>query len=465
MLDLRDWLKELESRSALRTIRGLHWDLEIAVASRRTVGERNLPDEDPRAILFDDIVGYPSGYRVFVGSPDPRLGALCLGVPESDSPRQIYDSIRRKIPEWEASLTKFDPKVVKSGPILENIDSGKDVNLFKFPAPKWHELDGGRYIGTGDAVITQDPDKREINLGAYRIMVHDEKTVGLYVSPGHHGRLHYENYHARGQACPVAISVGQHPLISVIAGTPVPFGQEYNVIGAISGEPVEVIREEVTGLPIPAASEIVIVGWCPPSRARIEGPFGEWTGYYASLERPTPIVEVERVYYRNNPIITGSGTPAGGFTNAILHNHLEKCGIPDIKAVGGLGRLWMVISIKQRYGGHARQAALAASQASPIGAYHGRYVVVVDEDIDPNDMRQVLWAIGTRSDPEKDIDIVRRLWSTPLDPTIHKPTKDFSNSRAIIDACRPFEWIDEFPKVISWSPELVRKVQEKVQGK
>ncbi len=126
------------------------------------------------------------------------------------------------------------------------------------------------------------------------------------------------------------------------------------------------------------------------------------------------------------------------------------------------GSQLIVVSIKQRYGGHARQAAFAASQGSALVAYMGRYVIVVDEDIDPTNIKDVMWALCTRSDPDTDIDIIRRAWSTPLDPTIRKPTKALMNSRAIIDACRPFEWIDEFPKVVSVSPELAARVKQKL---
>jgi 4-hydroxy-3-polyprenylbenzoate decarboxylase len=305
-------------------------------------------------------------------------------------------------------------------------------------------------------------------------MVHDSKTTALYISPGKHGRIHYEKYHARGEACPVAISVGHHPLFLAVAcsGTPL---AEYNYIGAIAGEPVRLIKEEVTGLPIPADSEIVFAGWSPPDKTRIEGPFGETTGYYASGERPAPILEVERVYYRNNPIILGHPPrrPPGDhstlrviFQSAAMQDQLEKAGVPDVRGayVSNIGgSQWIVVSIKQRYGGHARQAAFAASQGGKLGAYLGRYVIVVDEDIDPTNMTEVLWALCTRSDPGNDRDIIRRAWSTPLDPTIRKPTKAFMNSRAIIDACRPYEWIDEFPKSVEVSPELAERTRRKLQ--
>ena len=119
-----------------------------------------------------------------------------------------------------------------------------------------------------------------------------------------------------------------------------------------------------------------------------------------------------------------------------------------------------VVSIKQGYAGHAKQAALVASQCRP-GAYMGRFVIVVDEDIDPSDSYDMLWAMATRTDPEKDIDVIRQAWGSKVDPLIHKSSHVYYNSRAIINACRPYEWKDDFPSVSATSPELEAKLVEK----
>ena len=216
----------------------------------------------------------------------------------------------------------------------------------------------------------------------------------------------------------------------------------------------------------------MVVGWCPPGKSKIEGPFGEWTGYYASKERAAPIVEVERIYFRNKPVILGSPPmrpPSDGSLfrlvkgSAMLWNALVKSNVPDVRGVWmseiGLEQ-FVVVSIKQRYPGHVTQTGLLAFQNRPA-AYHGRYVVVVDEDIDPSNIEDVMWALATRTDPEKDIDIVRRAWSTPLDTMIRKPTNAYFNSRAVIDACKPWEWIAEFPRDIRVSDESVSKVKDK----
>jgi UbiD family decarboxylase len=466
--DLRDWLAKIESRGELKRLEGVDWDLEIGC-----IMDSKVRGEDTSVLLFDNIKGYPEGYRIMC-SPLHAANRVadCFNLPEG-LPIELVDSLRQRLLEWEASLDKFAPKVVTDGPILENVLSGNDINMFKFPVPKWHELDGGRYIGTGDAVITRDPYNGEVNLGTYRIMVHDEKTTGLHISPGHHGRIHYEKHHESGQACPVAVSIGHHPLIFALSCSSLQ-GCEYNWAGAIMGEPIKVIKEEVTGLPIPADSEIVIAGWCPPGKSRVEGPFGEWTGYYGSMERPEPIIEVERIYHRNDPIVFGCppGRPPDDlslfysiFASAILHGQLIKSGIPDIRGVWRSEAVldpFIVISLKQRYAGHAKKAALIASQSNTLQI--GRYVIVVDEDIDPTNIRDVIWALGFRSDPEKDIDIIRNCRTTPLDPMVRKPATALFGSMAIIDACKPYDWIDEFPKAVEVSQELAAKYREKWKG-
>lgn len=466
--DLRGWLSKVEAKGELKRIDGADWNLEIG-----TISSLHSRSEPCYALLFDNIKGYPRGHRVLTCSvTNQKRLELALYLPEADSGMELVRIMREKLAGWEGTMHQFPYQFVASAPLLENVRSGKDINLFELPIPKWHEADGGRYLGTGDAIITQDPETGEVNLGTYRIMVHDEKTTALYMSPGKHGRIHYEKYHALGKPCPVAMSFGHHPVVNRVAGMEVPPGCEYNFIGAIQGEPVKVVKEEITGLPIPADSEIVVVGWVPPGKTRIEGPFGEWTGYYASKEREAPIVEVERIYFRNSPIILGAPPmrpPSDGSlfqlikSSALLWNALVKSNVPDVRGVwmSEVGmQQFVVVSIKQRYPGHARQAAFLTCQNRPA-AYHGRYVVVVDEDIDPSNIEDVMWALSTRTDPEKDIDIVRRAWSTPLDTMIRKPTNAYFNSRAVIDACKPFEWIKEFPEAITMSDEWAAKVKDK----
>ncbi len=208
-----------------------------------------------------------------------------------------------------------------------------------------------------------------------------------------------------------------------------------------------------------------------PDKEEMESPFAEWTGYYASGGKPLPVVQVKRLYHRNAPIITASPEyrPTARADQcyellrvSYIRDQVEKAGVPDVKAVASYFRRFLtVISIKQRYPGHARQAAVVAGQCHG-GAYLGRYVVVVDDDIDAYDINDVLWAMCSRADTVQAVDLIRRAWSGPLDPAIPKDKKGFS-SRLIIDACRPYEWKNDFPLAAQVSPELRQKVMTKWQ--
>ncbi len=468
MPDLRQFLEKTEKARELKVYEGADWDLEIGYLTAR-----NWLRDDAPALLFDKVEGYPAGYRVLTSSI--RTGsriAMVLGLPRGKSNKELLQLLRPRVKQWESRLKRFAPKHVRTGPILENVIEDGNLDVLKFPVPLWHEKDGGRYICTGGVVITRDPDSGEVNLGTYRVMVHDKKNLGIYMSPGRHGRLHMEKYHARNQPCPVAISVGHHPLFFIIGGQQFPRGTEYSYVGAMQGKPVEVITEEVTGLPVPAEGEIVLAGWCRPGKVKNEGPFGEFTGYYASGSRPSPVMEVERIYHRNDPILLGSppGKPPNETSlyhmlvhSATLHNEIDKAGIPDVTAV--CSHEWrnflIALAIKQRYAGHAKQAALLASELSSTGGIGPKYIVVVDDDIDVMNIKDLMWALCTRSEPAKDIDIIHEVRSSPLDPALRKPAEAFSSSRAILDGCRPYGWMKEFPEVVDFSQEIRTKMDKK----
>ncbi len=462
---LRGFIEETERLGELRVARGCEIDVEVGAVTELAQHRINGP-----AVLFDEIQGYQPGYRLFVNSlGSPSRTALALGLPTGKAWKELVPLWRKKMKE----IRPIPPAYVTDGPILENVQRGKDVDLLQFPTPMWHEFDGGRYIGTGVLDILPDPDSDWINLGTYRVMLVDHNHVCLYISPGKHGRVIREKYFAAGKPMPVAMSFGHDPLLFMASSLEVPPNMsEYDWAGGVRGEPVPVLKGEVTGLPIPAHAEIVVEGFLHPGDVAPEGPFGEWTGYYASGEREEPVMTVEAVYYRNNPIMLGSPPckPPSELTSyralmrsALIHDQLERAGVPDVQAVwtpeAGGTRLFIAVAIKQRYPGHARQAGHVAAMCH-AGAYLGRYVVVVDEDVDVTDLNDVVWAMCTRADPEQSMDIIKRAWSGPLDPIIKTERKGF-NSRMIIDACRPFEWRNEFPAVAEASAELMEKTRAK----
>jgi len=282
--DLRDWIARIESLGELQHVAGAHWDLEIG-----TLSEINYRRKPPAALLFDEIVGYPRGYRVLTGSmSNARRMAVTLGLDPNLETASLVQALRGKPLQWEAAAPRFEPELVKTGPILENVVEGRNVDLTRFPAPRWHEHDGGRYIGTGVAVVTSDPDTGRINVGAYRMMIQEDgRTATINAEAGKHGRAQYDRWFAKHGKAPVLASFGHDPLLLMVAGTEVPNTiSEYAYAGAMVGEKIPVVRGEVTGLPMPAAAEIVVEGWLRPDRVLHEGPFGEWTGYYSASLRP-----------------------------------------------------------------------------------------------------------------------------------------------------------------------------------
>jgi UbiD family decarboxylase len=465
--DLREWIELVDKLGELKRVKGADWNLEMGAITELIGREGKYP---PPAILFEEIPGYPKGFKTIFGTTGSvQRIALSLGFSDVRTGTQLIKAYREK----SKVLKPIPPKVVEKGPIFENIDSGKDVDLYKFPVPLMHEKDGGRYIGTNCLVTTRHPDEGWVNLGTYRVMVHGKDHTAFFISPGKHARIARDLYFERKQPCPVVVSVGHDPLLFLAAGNEVSYGlSEYDYAGGFKGEPIEVVKGKHTGLPIPAYSEIAIEGEAVWNDVKEEGPFGEWTGYYASGERPEPIIRVKNVYYRNNPILTCSkpSRPPSDYSfskgivkSALIWEDLEKCGVPNVKGVwcheAGGGRLFNVVSIKQSYPGHARQAGFITAHTHP-GGYLNRFVIVVDEDIDPSNLFDVAWAMSTRCDPATDIDIMRKCWSGPLDPIIPKGQKG-ENSRAVIDCCRPYAWKDDFPPVAECSKELRDKTYNK----
>jgi len=467
--DLRGWLAEVERIGQLRRVEGAHWNREIGAISEANYRRSGYP-----ALLFDRVPDYPPGARIVTGtSGSPQRLAIILRIPGQPDNMGLVNTLAGKPNRWEAESANFDPQVVETGAVNEHVLSGEALSLSGLVAPLWHEDDGGRYLATGAAVITRDPETGLHNIGAYRGMRVDDRSLTVLILSGKHGRIHYEKWFEREGRAPIAISLGHDPLLSVLGGLEVPFGiSEFNYAGAVSGQPVEVIRSEYTGLMIPAHSEAVLEGWLYPDRKLQEGPFGEWTGYYTGSSTPAPLLEVGLLRHRTHPIVIGSppNKPPHDFSyyktvmkSAMIRDALLKAGIPDVRGVwaheAGGGRQWVVVSIKQRYCGHSRQAGYLAAQCH-AAAYMGRYVVVVDEDIDPSSLDQVVWAMCTRSDPASDIEIMHKCLGSQADPLLEKHDIPY-NSRALIDACIPFERIRSFPKVATAPEAYLDEIRRK----
>lgn len=472
--DLRTFIAACKEIDDWRLIEGADWDREIGALVETTA--ELIPD--PPLLIFERIKGYPADYSVVsLLTASCKRAALAWGLPPDKSKLELVRLAARKVQKAQP----IEPIQVPTGPVMENLSIEEDVDLQKFPVLRFHAQDGGRYIGTGDVMINRDPDTGFMNMGTYRMQVHERNLLGLWMSPGQDGRLICQRYWDRGESCPVVAAFGVDPLTFMASVTKIPWGKsELDFAGGLREKPLEVIKGPITGLPIPAHAEIAIEGEVisPRVDGRDEGPFGEWTGYYAGGTRGTgelqPVIRVKALYHRNSPILCdeaplwpGASKDALPIRAGLLWDQLESAGIQDVVGVFTPASSYMVVvAIRQRYAGHAKQAGLAAVSCS-AAARHGRYVVVVDEDIDPTDLKEVLWAMETRVDPARDIEIVDRCWSTPLDPRMpseKRESGDYTNSRAIFYAVRPYEWRDKFPKVSRAERDLRRKVVEKYRS-
>jgi UbiD family decarboxylase len=465
-LDLRAWLDQMREAGELVDVSGAARDLEIGA-----ITDLNAKNHGP-ALLFDEIPGFEAKGRVLSCSLSraARL-ASALGYDPATSARALVEQLQGKPAAWREAASNFPPEVVERG-AFDSIVSGDDVDLTRYPSPLWHEGDGGHYIGTGCAVLTRDRESGWVNVGTYRVCVHDAKTLGLFIEPIHHGAIHLRQYHDHGEPAPVAISFGHHPLLYLASAMPMPYGMsELDYAGAMAGHSIQVVAGEETGLPLPAASELAVEGLVYPGEMLDEGPFGEFTGYFAGGRHPRPAMRVTRLYERTNPVIYGSLPAKPPFDHSywratvessLLLDDLRRTGIPDVTAVwkheAGSANFWTVVAIKQRYAGHAQQAGLAAVTAA-AGSSMGRYVIVVDEDVNVEDLEEVIWCISTRTDPATSIQIVHGTPSNPLDPMLGDLTQPWVTSRAVVNACRPYDRLDTFPRVVEVSPGLAAEVR------
>jgi UbiD family decarboxylase len=448
--DLDAWLEKAEALGELKRITAeVDPDLETSTITY-LVGSEKSP-----ALLFENIKGHP-GHRALYNMIGCNLSRFCLAMGEEpvEHPLEAVQILKRKM------HLKQPPREVPADQAIcnQNILTGDDIDIRKFPAPRMWPLDGGKYLGTGDAVVTKDPETGRINLGTYRMMIKGPREVGLYTSPGKDGTLDREKWWKMGKPMPVVAAYGIDPLLFLVAATTFPKTEsEYEYYGGINGAPIDVFISDVTGLPVPAGAEIVIEGFVYPDKTFAEGPFGEFTGYYGRPGGDTPYVRVEKLRYRDSPTLTcalmadGAANEAGLFwasvRSAAIWNDLEKLGIPGIQGCWSIPEAagWgiTVVSVKQMYAGHAAQVMALAAQCTG-GAYFGKYVIVVDDDVDPTNVHQVLWAMATRSRPSQSIDILRETWSTYLDPSLNPPEIRPWGSKCLINACMDFRYIKSF---------------------
>jgi 4-hydroxy-3-polyprenylbenzoate decarboxylase len=458
MKDLRDFIALAEKEGELKRIKAqVDWDLELS-----HIAKLNEEKSGP-ALLFENVKGYKTPVITSVNTTSNRL-ALIMGERKETS---LVELMRAWVEKGKKSIP---PKYVKNAPCKENIMKGKQVDLFKFPVPKYYSMDGGRFWGTAHFVISKDPDTGWVNLGTYRGQLLDKNHIGTMFIKGKHADMMLKKYAAMNKPMPVAEVIGGDPLLFLTGAARISaFTSEYDFAGAVRGKPIEVIQGETVDLPVPAHAEIVVEGEVDANKFMAEGPFGEYTGYYSGVGTvDRNFIKVNCVTYRNNPIFWGT-TVGKAVTDthmtmalsygATLWQQLTDMKIPGIKAVycppEAAGRFIAIISVKQMYPGHADQVGTAAI-STEMGAYGLKTVIVVDEDIDPWDIPRVMYAVAFRFQPNR-CTIIHRGRSTPLDPSLPIESREITG-RIIIDATIPYEW-KEKPIPIDLDPDIVKRVQ------
>ncbi len=463
--DLREFILKCEELGDLLKIdQEVDWNLEAGAITRRCC-ELSAP-----APFFQKIKDYPKGYRI-LGAPLStfRRLAIAMELEPNSSFREIMEAY------IERSSQSIKPRLVKDGPCKENLMVGDEVDLYKFPTPLVHDGDGGRYIGTFHIIATKDPDTGWVNWGMYRQMIHTKNTLGGLIAPAQHiGMMFRNKYEALNRPMEFAVAIGTEPITALVGGAGIPAGvNEVDIIGGIRGEPLDVIKCETVDLEVPATSEIVIEGEVKPHERKKEGPFGEYGGYRSIPSLPRPIYSVKAISHRNEPILTMSnmGMPIDeadiiqGMTMAAeIFVSLKKMGFPitGVYTPPECCCSTVVISTKVPYANIASRIA-SGVWASAVGHFVIK-IIIVDDDVDPTNMQEVLHAWATKCHPVRGTTVIPQAVMTPAYP-YYSPEEVHYNQGANVyyDCTYPRRWPREHKAVRSSFADIYPKeVQEKV---
>ncbi len=414
--DLRGYLKLLEENGLLKRITA-EVDLEGELGA---IAYRSLVRDGP-GLFFENIKDYPDMPLVAnIMYTEEQLALALNGDPDWASLRDIIH---------EGMQDRTATNVVPSGPVKDVKIMGEDVDLDMLPTPRWHEEDGGRYIGTTAGFVTRDPQTGNLNMGQYRSMIIDKNTTTVEIMgdwevgatpPGgsnyggagdRNGATHVLENEAKGLPTPCAIVLGMDPLLTLSCGTAVPHDEnghgEYEAAGSWAGRPVDLVKCETSDLMVPANAEIVLEGEVVPYERVNDGPHGESTGFYNQYTS-TFMVKIKAITHRKDPI--SFGLICGRIedyprplmrSNTLLDVLVSKSGLTNIKEVffPDAGRSGFLI---------IRAEITSPEQPKQIidAAYeHMRYrwVIVVDEDCNVRDWNDVLWRIVSSVVPDRDM--------------------------------------------------------------
>ncbi|KPN14182.1 MULTISPECIES: non-oxidative hydroxyarylic acid decarboxylases subunit C [Bacillus] len=436
--DLREFLDLLESENQLVRIK----DEVMPEPDLSAIG-RSAPDmENAPAVLVEKVKGYNTPVVLNVhGSWQNH--ALMLNMDKNTPVKEQFFELERIWDRYPIKPVWVDKK---DAPVKEVVIE-EDINLFDvLPLFRINEFDAGFYLSKA-LVVSKDPNKpesyEEQNAGTYRIQVKGKDKVGIQPLPFHDIAVHLKHAEEKNEPLPIAICLGNDPVLSFMASTPIEYAQsEYDFAGALKGEAIELTKSEQGQLDIPARSEVVLEGYIMPREREIEGPFGEFPGSYSGA-RLQPIVKITKITHRQNPIFENLylGMPWTEIdylmalnTSLPLYKQLKR-DFPEVEAVNAMYThgIGTIVSTKSRLGGYGKAVAMRLL-STPHGMPYTKIAIIVDEFVDPFNLEQVMWALTTRVRPDKDVFKIPYAPGMPLDPSSDPAGM---HTKLVIDATTP----------------------------
>ncbi len=468
--DLQEFIKRLEKLRELKRIKEpVSPELEITEITDR-VCKMHGP-----ALLFENVPGYKMPVLMNAFGSFKRM-SLALEVPNLDSlGQEIIDFIEAEAPDTLIKKLKMVPKLKRmanamprmanKAPCQDIVLKGEEVDLGILPVLKCWPEDGGPFI-TLPVVFTRHPETGIRNVGMYRMQVYDKNTTGMHWHTHKGGAHHYRVAERLGQDLPVAVAIGPDPAMTYAATAPLPDDiDEVLFAGFLRESPVELVKCVTVDLEVPATSQIVLEGFVKPGERRIEGPFGDHTGYY-SLADEYPVFHVTCMTMRHDAIYPATIVGQPPQEDCYMAKATERLFLPMIKKtlpeiidmnlpMEGVFHNLAFISIDKRYPGHARKVMNALWGLGQM--MFCKIICIFDKEVDVQDLGQVLWRLGNNIDPRRDIVFT----DGPVDALDHASPLPHYGSKMGIDCTR--KWKEEgferqWPDVIEMTEEVKRKV-------
>lgn len=430
--DMRDWIETLRKADQVLT-------LTKPVDPSTEMGALLYGSRD-KALFFEQLKGFPGWRALGMAPANLRQAAMAFGVPLEGMIKEF--SRRGKKP--------LKPVFVDEGPVCEVVKTGDAVDMTQLPAHIAGVGDGGRFITSG-LIIARDPDTGILNMSFHRMQIKGPRRLGLLLVPRHLYLIHQKN-EAMNKPTPISVMIGHHPMFYFAAAYTGPADlDELDLAGALLQEPVQVVKCATNDLHVPAYAEVCFEGEILPGVREEEGPFSEFQDYYISGTGMNPVIRVDRLMTRKDPIYKEiqNGSEVEGcvyhkvpMSTAIYERLQTVGGFTDLVNVIILpGIFAAVVQMRQRFRGEAKNALMGALSSQYL---HPKVVIAVDEDVDIFNPADVLWAINTRVNPAKDVFIVDETRIHPMDPTgleVVKPGSPLGwsrmGSKMGIDATKP----------------------------